>query len=72
MSGECYHVELMLSEYVLGGLTSDERMAVEDHVDRCPACSASLTELQQIGEGLLHSPPPVEPSVYKKLSAPPS
>ncbi|MGY1805068.1 anti-sigma factor family protein [Blastococcus sp. SYSU D00922] len=34
-----------LGAYVLGALGPDERRAVEQHVDRCPACAAELAEL---------------------------
>lgn len=34
-----------LGAYVLGALGPDERRAVEEHVDRCPACAGELAEL---------------------------
>jgi anti-sigma-K factor RskA len=35
-----------LGAYVLGALEPDERRAVEDHLARCPICSAELAEFQ--------------------------
>lgn len=38
--------------YVLGGLAADERRAVEAHLRACVECSAHVSELLRVGEGL--------------------
>jgi hypothetical protein len=42
----CPEAASTLGAYVLGALEPDERREVEDHVRRCPICSAELAEFQ--------------------------
>jgi hypothetical protein len=44
----CPEASLSLGAYVLGGLAPDERRQVEEHLERCPACAAELTEFRSL------------------------
>ncbi|MEV6139701.1 zf-HC2 domain-containing protein [Nocardia sp. NPDC051990] len=47
---------LMLGAYILGGLTTSERVAVDLHADDCPTCRGELAEFAVI-PGLLTAAP---------------
>jgi hypothetical protein len=56
--------------YVLGALSRGEASALKKHLEICPGCRKELALYQQIGDGLLMSPQPLEtpaPVVKRKL-----
>ncbi len=64
-----------LSEYVDGELDAAERAALDVHLQVCPACARTLTELRAVLEraGELEVPPPAEdlwPGIAARLPAP--
>jgi anti-sigma factor RsiW len=63
-----------LSEYVDGELDAAERAALDVHLQVCPACARTLTELRAVLEraGELEVPPPAEdlwPGIAARLPA---
>lgn len=67
MTGEGSHRELreMLGAHVLGGLTPEETVRLQAHLDGCAACRAELVDLQPLAADLrlvdparLPGPPP--------------
>lgn len=56
----CQSIEALLSAYLDGELTQQDRQRVEVHVDACEACHAALAELRRIRDGIggLHHPEP--------------
>src|SRR5262245_14760762 len=42
------HVQLQLGLYVLGGLSPEDRQAVEEHLRRCPRCDAERADLAEV------------------------
>lgn len=57
-----------LEEYLVGKLTSEERGAVEAHLNGCLACVSAKVELEDFLEGIA-SPAPLEPALRKRLWA---
>lgn len=55
-----------LPAYVLGALTDQERIEVEDHLDVCPVCSGEYDELAEAGMILALNVPPREPPARLK------
>ena len=51
----------LLEEYALGYLSPDERRQVEEHVRTCADCSAALSDLTLVMEGLARAPEAVAP-----------
>lgn len=52
-----------LEEYVLGTLASDERLAVEEHLDAgCDVCLKRVAELSEVTAGLSDMLPPKQPA----------
>ena len=47
----------MLGAYVLGHLTTDDRVALEAHVDGCAGCTAELGELRPVAASLAAADP---------------
>jgi anti-sigma factor RsiW len=64
----CPEAASTLGAYVLGALDPDERRQVEDHVRRCPICSAELAEF----EGLPALLDRVRPEDLQPVSVTPS
>lgn len=58
----------MLGAYTLGHLSTDERVALEAHVDGCPACSGELEELRPVASAL----PAADPAHLGARPAPPA
>lgn len=58
-----------LGAYALGVLDVQELEMVEEHLSSCDQCQARLAEFEQIGEGLLHIPQPIQapPAVRARL-----
>lgn len=52
----CNHIGAMLTEYVSGDLTPDERTMVDDHLASCPACRAELALARDLTAGLATLP----------------
>jgi hypothetical protein len=64
-----------LSEYVDGELDAAERAALDVHLQVCPACARTVTELRAVLEraGELETPPPAEdlwPGIEARITAP--
>ena len=57
-----------LGAYVLGHLATDERVALEAHVDGCEACTAELEELRPVAAAL----PSADPAHLGARPAPPA
>ncbi|MEX2555778.1 MAG: zf-HC2 domain-containing protein [Actinomycetota bacterium] len=57
-----------LGAYALGHLPTDERTALEAHVDGCAACDAELRELRPVAEAL----PAADPAHLGARPAPPA
>jgi hypothetical protein len=57
-----------LGAYVLGHLVTDERVALEAHVDGCAACTAELDELRPVAGAL----PAADPAHLGARPAPPA
>ncbi len=53
-----------LPAYVLGALTDEERVEVEDHLDVCPVCSSEYDDLAEAGMILALNVPPREPPAH--------
>jgi anti-sigma-K factor RskA len=51
----------LLPAYAFDALDLQDRETVEQHMDDCGECQSILSEYQQIGEGLLHIPKPLNP-----------
>src|SRR5882762_4211789 len=49
---QCERARELLSPYLDGELSAEERRAVATHVDGCRACSAQATDFQRIGRTL--------------------
>jgi anti-sigma factor RsiW len=58
----CDTIRPRLAEYVVGALETSAREEVRKHLAVCPACSAEVRELEQVGQWLddavLEAPPP--------------
>lgn len=55
-----------LPAYVLGALTEEERVEVEDHLDVCPVCSREYDDIAEAGLILALNVPPREPPAHLK------
>ena len=55
-----------LPAYVLGALTGEERVEVEDHLGICPLCSGEYEDLAEAGMILALNVPPREPPARLK------
>ena len=55
-----------LPAYVLGALTGEERVEVEDHLGICPVCSGEYEDLAEAGMILALNVPPREPPAHLK------
>ncbi len=55
-----------LAAYVLGALTDEERVEVEDHLDVCTVCSGEYDDLAEAGMILALNVPPREPPAHLK------
>ena len=55
-----------LAAYVLGALTEQERVEVEDHLDVCAVCSSEYADLAEAGMILALNVPPREPPARLK------
>ncbi|MGH2785614.1 MAG: anti-sigma factor family protein, partial [Actinomycetota bacterium] len=53
----CRHWRELLGAYVLGHLATDERVALEAHVDGCSGCRAELDELRPVAGALPEADP---------------
>jgi len=54
-----HELQLLLGAYVLGGLSSDDRRRLEEHLPECPACTSELSRYAVV-PALLHvAPAPV-------------
>lgn len=54
-------IQALLAEYVLDGLTAEDRRQVDAHVASCPACAAELRELALAFQGIGLAEEPVAP-----------
>lgn len=57
-------IRALLPDYVLGGLTADDRRLVDTHVASCPACAAELRELALTFEDIGLAEEPVAPAPH--------
>jgi hypothetical protein len=57
---ECKNIQDLLSAYLEGSITPEEKRLVEKHLASCKQCSAALEDLTKTGE-LVHSLEEVEP-----------
>jgi anti-sigma factor RsiW len=46
--GDGEHVQLELGLYVLGALSPEEHLVVEDHLRGCPKCNAECADLAEV------------------------
>ncbi|MGH3049156.1 MAG: anti-sigma factor family protein [Gaiellaceae bacterium] len=44
----CRQIVELVTEYLEGGLASDERLAFERHVSICPPCRGYLSQLRRV------------------------
>jgi len=69
----CAEFEVILSDYVDGNVTVEQRRAVESHADSCPACRELLRDVFQAVsflEGVEQAAPPPELITRIALQAP--
>lgn len=64
----CDQIEELLSGYVLNSLTPEETAQVEEHLETCPWCRASLRELGLVAAALAQGAPIEEPEPSLKLA----
>lgn len=57
-------VQVLLSEYHEGGLLPEQRLSVEQHLQRCPICQKDLTMIQKALEIARSIPPARAPSDF--------
>jgi Putative zinc-finger len=57
----CAEVNEWAPEFALGTLSPDEREAVADHLEACPACRLEVESMQSVGRQLLDLVPGTEP-----------
>jgi len=57
----CKESQSLLSIYIDGELSSDERLQLEVHLDRCTECSVDLAELHRLAAGYQKLPSPKPP-----------
>jgi Putative zinc-finger len=58
---DCPEIEAQLDEFALGLLPGDERAAVLDHLEACPACRGIVDVLSEAADELLLAAPQAEP-----------
>lgn len=56
------HIEDLISAYIDNELTENERQQVEEHLHKCPECSAVLTDLMEIKNEVF--------TTYRSIKAP--
>lgn len=61
MTEVCEQLELLMPGYALGALDDEDREMVIEHLRSCPDCQVALADYAAVREGLLTSPPAVNP-----------
>ena len=61
----CEHIEALLSGYLDGELTQQDRQRVDVHLDDCASCRQAFEQLQRIQSGLGSMPHP-EPTEQQR------
>jgi hypothetical protein len=51
----CRKIEKLFSEYILGDISPEERVFLEDHLDSCLSCRESLTAFRELSNIILDS-----------------
>jgi len=64
-----HELQLLLGAYVLGGLDTDDRRRLEEHMRECTACTTELSRYAGVPALLQLAPPPGERPV-EQLAAP--
>jgi anti-sigma factor RsiW len=66
---DCRGIRRRLGRYIDGELTSSERRSVEDHLEQCSRCKASLEEIREIS-GIFQerlTVPPALPDLTRRI-----
>ncbi|NMC42477.1 MAG: hypothetical protein GYA46_01040 [candidate division Zixibacteria bacterium] len=67
MAESCLEIEELLSAYLDGRLSSEEKARVSAHLESCPACAALLDKMRRLDEMASSTMDAIDDSILEKL-----